>query len=226
MPPIRAVLFDFAGTLAVPAAPAAWLRALEPAWPDAEIARVAAALDAAGAVPGGPYPASIPETIADDYARRDTDAATHRRAYEGLLATVVAPALARRLYDRVLEADGWVAYPDAAPVLAGLRERGVAIGVATNVGFELRPVAAGLGLLDAVDAWTSSLEVGAAKPDPRLFAAAAAAVGAAPEECLFVGDNATADNGGVALGMRTLLLPMSPPGAAHGLDAVLRLAAG
>jgi hypothetical protein len=40
-----------------------------------------------------------------------------------------------------------------------------------------------------------------------------------------VGDHPTDDDGGGALGIRTLILPMSPPGARHGLDRVLALVA-
>jgi FMN phosphatase YigB (HAD superfamily) len=49
-------------------------------------------------------------------------------------------------------------------------------------------------------------------------------VGADPAATLMVGDNAVDDTGGLALGIRTLLLPMSPAGEPHGLDAVLALA--
>jgi hypothetical protein len=38
-----------------------------------------------------------------------------------------------------------------------------------------------------------------------------------------VGDNAGVDDGGLALGMPTLLLPMTPPGSDHGLARVLSL---
>jgi hypothetical protein len=38
-----------------------------------------------------------------------------------------------------------------------------------------------------------------------------------------VGDRPQADGGAVGAGLRTLLIPMSAPGAPHGLGAVLAL---
>jgi HAD superfamily hydrolase (TIGR01509 family) len=202
---VRAVLFDVAGTLAMPRA-----RAGEEA------------LDAAGR-PGGPYPSSVPDALADAYAARDLDPDAHRAAYVGLLSTVVAPAAATAVYERILVPDGWVAYPDAAPTLAALRARGIRTAAVSNVGYDLRPVLDGLGLLEHLDAVVLSCEVGAIKPDPAIFLAALRAVGVAPAEALMVGDHPTADGGAADCGIRTLLLPMSPAGADHGLGAALAL---
>jgi hypothetical protein len=38
-----------------------------------------------------------------------------------------------------------------------------------------------------------------------------------------VGDNHRTDGGAIESGLRTLLLPLPPPGATRGLEAVLRL---
>jgi HAD superfamily hydrolase (TIGR01509 family) len=211
---LRAVLFDVAGTLAMPEDGAAWAAACDVP------ASVVGALEAAGR-PGGPYPSAVPEALAATYAARDLDPATHRRAYVGLLSTVVDRSLAERLYSRILVPEGWVAYPDAAPVLRSLRARGVRVAAVSNVGFDLRPVLAGLGLLELLDACVLSFEVGAAKPDPRMFAAALAALDASPAETLMVGDHPEADGGAAALGISTLILPMTPPASVHGLRAVL-----
>jgi HAD superfamily hydrolase (TIGR01509 family) len=221
---VRAVLFDVAGTLAVPLDAGAWLAAaarVAGVAPD-DSAALAARLAAAG-LPGGPYPASVPPALRDAYAARDRDPATHRAAYTGLLETVVDPPLATALYERVLVAEGWAAYPDAAPTLRALRERGVRTVAVSNVGFDLRPVLDGLGLLELLDAVVLSFEVGAVKPAPAIFAAACAAAGATSAETLMVGDHAAADGGAAECGIRTLLLPMTPAGAPHGLRAVLAL---
>jgi HAD superfamily hydrolase (TIGR01549 family) len=212
----RAVLFDVAGTLAMPEDRARWLLRgaglRDPA--------LAARLEAVGR-PGGPYPADVPEEVAVAYAARDTSPAAHRAGYVGLLATACDRAVAEGLYARILVADGWVAYADAAPVLGALRERGLRVGAVSNVGFDLRPVLDGLGLLALLEAVVLSYEVGAVKPDPRIFRAACAALAVAPEDTLMVGDHAEADGGAAAVGMRTLILPMTPPGSVHGLRAVL-----
>jgi len=225
---VRGVLFDVAGTLAMPEDRDAWLAgaaaSLGLAPPD-DAATLAAELERVGR-PGGPYPATVPDALLDIYNNRDAGPQAHRAAYAGLLATAPSlpdPRLATALYERILAPEGWVAYPDAAPALAALREGGVRIAAVSNVGFDLRPVLAGLGLLDHLDAIVLSYEVGAVKPAPRIFAAACTALGVAPAEALMVGDHALADGGAADAGIRTLLIPMSAAGEPHGLDAVLRL---
>lgn len=210
----EAVLFDVAGTLAIPEERDAWLRAVgaDPA--------LAEALERVGR-PGGPYPATVPDALAEAYNNRDASPERHRAAYTGLLATVVDPALATALYERILVPEGWSAYPDAAPTLKALKARGIATAAVSNVGFDLRPVLAGLGLLEDLDVVVLSYEIGAVKPDPDVFFMACDALGAEPERSLMVGDNREADGGAMDAGLGFLHLPMTPPGAPHGLAAVL-----
>jgi HAD superfamily hydrolase (TIGR01509 family) len=226
---VRAVLFDVAGTLAMPEARDAWLAGAAASigvdlGGDGAAQALADDLEAAGR-PGGPYPSHIPDAIAADYASRDRDSAAHRAGYVGLLSTVALPdsRLAPALYERILTAAGWTVYPDAVPTLAALRARGVATVAVSNVGFDLRPVLDGLGLLEHLDAVVLSYEVGAVKPEPAIFAAACDVVGVPPAGALMVGDHAAADGGAADFGIRTLLLPMSPAGEDHGLAAVLAL---
>jgi HAD superfamily hydrolase (TIGR01509 family) len=223
---VRGVLFDVAGTLLMPEDGDAWLRgglnAVGAALGDDDVHALVAALEAAGR-PGGPYPASVPETLAPAYAARDLDPDTHRTAYVGLLSTVALPhpELAEVLYERIRRPECWVPYADAAPVLAKLRALGLAVGVVSNVGFDFRPILAAHGLLGLLDGCVLSLEAGTTKPDPRIFAAACAAIGTAPEQTLMVGDHPGADGGAAAAGLQALVLPMTPAGGVHGLAAVL-----
>jgi HAD superfamily hydrolase (TIGR01509 family) len=215
--PTRAVLFDFAGTLAMPEDRDAWLAACGVADGDGLGER----LEAVGRP--GPTPAVVPEALAAAYAARDHDTTSHRAAYTGLFETLVDAATATALYERTLVAEGWHVYPDAVPTLRALRERGIATALVSNVGFDLRPVLNGLGLAEWLDAIVLSYEVGAIKPEPAIFRAALDALGdVAPGDALMVGDHA-ADGGAVALGIRSLLLPYARPTAPHGLDAVLAL---
>lgn len=217
--PTRAVLFDFAGTLAMPEERDAWLAAAGVSV-DGDLA---ARLEAVGRP--GPTPAVVPAALAEVYAARDDDPVSHRAAYTGLFSTLVDPATAERLYGRTLIPGGWRLYTDALATLRALRERGIATAVVSNVGFDLRPVLDGLGLSSLLDAVVLSYEVGAIKPDPAIFRAALDALGGvAPQDALMVGDH-PADGGAVALGIRTLLLPYSKAGATQGLDAVLALVA-
>lgn len=103
--------------------------------------------------------------------------------------------------------------PDAAPVLAGLRERGLRVGVLSNTIWpRVRHEAwfARDGVLDLIDGAVYSSEIAWTKPHPEAFRAAAAAVGAEPEQVLFVGDRPFEDiHGASRVGMRTALVPFT-----------------
>ena len=225
--PITAVLFDFHGTLAQVEEPAEWVAKAAAACgvdlASADARGLAKALVAAGRA-GGPFPDAVPPHLADLWERRDLSTQAHRSAYTGLAATVPCDidGLPAALYERLLRPDGWRLYADTLPVLRALRAAGVGVAMVSNIGFDLRPMAAALGLADLVDAYALSYEVGACKPAPDIFRAALDDLGVAPRDALMVGDT-PADAGAAALGCRCLILPASPPDAVHGLPAVLDL---
>ena len=74
-----------------------------------------------------------------------------------------------------------------------------------------------------VTSFTLSYEVGAVKPDHRIFDAACAALNLAPGEVVMVGDDPRADSGAVLAGIPTMLLPALGPHADNGIDAVIDL---
>ncbi|RZU36241.1 putative hydrolase of the HAD superfamily [Streptomyces sp. BK022] len=203
---MTAVLFDFSGTLCRVESTESWLRATLAATgtrlEERRLVEAAAALEVAGALPGGAEPADVPADLAAAWAERDLDTASHRAAYTGLSRQVPLPAdsLHDALYDRAVTPAAWTPYPDAPRVLGELRRRGIAVGVVSNIGWDPRPVFRQYGLDKYVDAYVLSYEHGARKPDPRLFAAACAELGVAPEHTLMVGDSRTADGGAAALG--------------------------
>jgi putative hydrolase of the HAD superfamily len=84
----------------------------------------------------------------------------------------------------------------------------------------LRPVFAKHGLDRLVDSFTHSFEVGAEKPDPAIFLAAAKSLGVTPRETLMVGDHAV-DAGAERAGMRAFILPAEFDGDVRGLAAVV-----
>jgi HAD superfamily hydrolase (TIGR01493 family) len=203
---MTAVLFDFSGTLFRVESTESWLRgALAEAGvqlPEAEVVQAAQALEAVGALPGGVSPAWLPEDVASVWGVRDKSAELHRAAYTGLSRQVALPdpALHDLLYDRHMAPAAWAPYPDAVEVLRALRERGIGIGVVSNIGWDLRPVFRKHGLDPYVDAYVLSYEHGVQKPDARLFAAACARLDADPRDVLMVGDDRRADGGAAALG--------------------------
>ncbi|AQS70969.1 HAD family hydrolase [Streptomyces pactum] len=203
---MAAVLFDFSGTLFRVESADAWLRAALAgaglALPGPELAETARALEAAGALPGGANPLRVPEELAEVWETRDQSPELHRAAYTGLSRQVPlpGPGLHDALYDRHMAPVAWRPYPDAAEVLGALRGHGIAVGVVSNIGWDLRPVFRAHGLDRYVDTYVLSYEHGIRKPDPRLFATACAALGAEPGRTLMVGDDRRADGGAAALG--------------------------
>jgi HAD superfamily hydrolase (TIGR01549 family) len=163
----------------------------------------------------------------DELAKgRDLSAAAHREVWTALFerANTMVPDVAITLYERVMDPRAWIPYPDTAPTLRALRERGVKIGIVSNVPQDLRPIFAAHRLADLIDAFTHSFEVGAEKPDPAIFLRACEALGTKPAETLMVGDHPVADAGALKAGLRFHLLP--PDGAVEkprGLDRVVAI---
>lgn len=88
-------------------------------------------------------------------------------------------------------------FDDAVGVLAAVRERCDAIVLVTNgFGDTQRDKVAVTGLARYVDGVVASGEIGAAKPDGVIFAAASRLAGVAPESVWHVGDNLLTDVGG------------------------------
>ncbi|CAL9641969.1 HAD family hydrolase [Streptomyces sp. enrichment culture] len=205
---MAAVLFDFSGTLFRVESTESWLRAVLTETghrlPGPELTRLARALEEAGALPGGTAPKEVPADLAGLWAVRDESARQHRAAYTGLSRRVPLPdpALHDALYERHMTPAAWTPYPDAPEVLRTLRERGIGVGVVSNIGWDPRPVFRAHGLDRYVDTYVLSYEHGVQKPDPRLFAVACEALGADPRRVVMVGDSRAADGGAAALGCR------------------------
>ncbi|MGY1502852.1 HAD family hydrolase [Streptomyces sp. QTS52] len=203
---MAAVLFDFSGTLFRIESTESWLRAVLAerglALSAPELAVSARALEAAGALPGGASPQRLPEELAAVWRIRDESAEFHRAAYTGVARQVPLPdpGLYDALYARHMTPAAWTPYTDAVEVLGALRERGIPVGVVSNIGWDLRPVFREHGLDPYVDAYVLSYEHGVQKPDPRLFKVACDALGVLPHDVLMVGDDRRADGGAVALG--------------------------
>ena len=111
-------------------------------------------------------------------------------AYAGADATHASAAA--ELHRRVYQASR-CRVPGALELLRALRGR-VRIAVVTNNTMaEQTEKLATFGLAALVDALVTSEEIGAAKPDGRIFAAALQRVDCAPDEAVMVGDSWTHD---------------------------------
>jgi putative hydrolase of the HAD superfamily len=99
------------------------------------------------------------------------------------------------------------AFPDAPPALRELRARGLRLVVASNWDCSLPEVLRAAGLDGLVDGVVTSAEVGAAKPDGRLFRAALELAGCEPDQAVYVGDSPATDiEGAAAAGLRAVLV--------------------
>jgi putative hydrolase of the HAD superfamily len=101
-------------------------------------------------------------------------------------------------------------YPEVPGALRALRDAGARLVVASNWDVSLHEVLDRTGLAPLVDGAVSSAEVGAAKPDPALFAAALEVAGADASDALHVGDSLEADVAGArAAGIEPVLVVRS-----------------
>jgi putative hydrolase of the HAD superfamily len=111
------------------------------------------------------------------------------------------------LLDALLESLRFFAYPDVAPALAALRAAGVRIVVVSNWDASLHERLHETGLAPLIDGALASAEVGAAKPERAIFAAALELAGSVPEDAWHVGDSPEADVAGArAAGLRPVLI--------------------
>ncbi len=218
----QAVLFDFSGTLFDDTgvlSPPALVRAA---------ARHGVELDeeaAGGVIRRTLRHVDSPEGHA---AREGCDLSTeaHRAVWTGLIAEAgpYGPELTAALYECLIDPAAWLPYPDTVPVLRALSDRGVRVGVLSNIGWDIRPAFDRLGALAGLHAVVLSCEQGVAKPDPALFALACERLAAPPASVLYVGDDPVKDGAAVRAGLPVYLLPAErDAGTPRGLAAVLRL---
>jgi HAD superfamily hydrolase (TIGR01509 family) len=117
----------------------------------------------------------------------------------------------------------WIPYAQSAATLRSLRAHGVAVGIVSNTGWDVRTVFPAHAMSDAVTCFTLSYEVGFVKPDHQIFDAACESLRLSPGNVVMVGDNPRSDGGAVTAGIRTLLLPALSPHADNGVAAILGL---
>lgn len=131
-----------------------------------------------------------------------------RRVFEAAGGTATDGATARYLaHYEAHPADHSTLFRDAGEALPVLRERGLKIAICTNKETELsRTVLRALGVEDAVDAIVGAGDTPRIKPDPTHVLAALEAVGAAPDEALYVGDNDVDVEAAAAAGVPCVLV--------------------
>jgi putative hydrolase of the HAD superfamily len=112
----------------------------------------------------------------------------------------------------LLESLRFFAYPDVPPVLGALREAGVRLVVVSNWDASLHERLHETGLASLLDGALASAEVGAAKPEGAIFAAALQLTGSVPEDTWHVGDSPEADVVGArTAGLHAVLIARDGP---------------
>lgn len=120
--------------------------------------------------------------------------------------------------------------PGAAELLAGLRARGLRLGLISNTmwpGAYHEADLARFGLREPFEVLFFSSDERVWKPDPEIFRRAARALGLTPEEAAFIGDSRTMDvMGAQRAGLRGVWIENSDPYLSEGLhitpDATIR----
>jgi putative hydrolase of the HAD superfamily len=121
------------------------------------------------------------------------------------LDDLVLEPLFDELYQHYAQPRAWMVYDEVPSLLRQLHEAGHRLYVLSNFDKRLRAILNGHDLSRWFQGMIISSEVGASKPHRRIFEAAMNMAGARPEQCLHIGDDASADVAGAeALGIRAL----------------------
>ena len=193
---MTAVVFDFYGTLTPFSTPASWAE---------HLARLAAVLGVAPGALAGVLDASYPE-------RATGRLGGARQTLRTLAARLGAHPAEEKLdkayrMRQALQESLMRMRPEALPVIAQLRERGLRIGLVSDCTSELPDAWPRLPVAPLIDAPVFSCVEGIRKPDPRLFRTVAERLGARPAGCLYVGDGGGRElTGSSAVGMHAVLL--------------------
>jgi HAD superfamily hydrolase (TIGR01493 family) len=214
---VKAVIFDFSGTLFHCAETRAWLvDALAEAGIEAtddQIDRYAARLHESGGQPGG-YSGDVPlpDRLRPLWERRDLDPSAHRSVYTELMRTAELPwpGIEDVLYEQHWRPENWVPFPDTGAALETLHRQQIPVAVLSNIPQDIVPVFRYQDLDQFVAAYVLSYAEGIQKPDPEIFRRACDRLGHDPADVLMVGDNATADGAATAIGCEFRLVPHRP----------------
>lgn len=155
-----------------------------------------------------------PEVFLPGWRKTEEARATGRATFEEVVETlmqehdVYTPELYRKVVNRRLavQADCFMhLHPQILPMLSGLREQGLKIGLITNCFSEEAELIRESALFPYFDVPCMSWEMGVRKPDPAIYRACLAQLGLSAEECLYVGDGGSNElEAAGALGMEAV----------------------
>ncbi len=158
---------------------------------------------------------AAPARPATNGPRPDDDKGWWRDLVERVFAAVLSPseragfdlpAYFEAVYAHFAEPGVWAAFADVPDALSALREAGYRLGIISNFDRRLHKVVADLSLTPFFEHIVISSEVGADKPDARIFARALELFGTTADNAWHVGDDPRADWGAEVVGLRVFRL--------------------
>ena len=93
------------------------------------------------------------------------------------------------VFDYFSTACAWTLYPETRVTLENWQDQGITLGIISNFDSRLFSVLEALNLDQFFQSVTLSTQVGAAKPDPRIFRAALDVHGLSPDQSFHIGDS-------------------------------------
>ena len=202
---IRAVVFDFYGTLAPGRAP-------QEQWAAREQQAAALGVDVEA------FDAVLTETYRERFAGAGGSIdGSLRWVCERLGVEVDDARLAHAAAVRLATERGFgEPRPEATDVLGAVRADGLRVGLISDCSAELPEYFADLPIAPLVDVPVFSFVTGHTKPAPENYLACSAALGVEPGECVYVGDGGSDElAGATAVGMHAVHLAV--PGERGGL---------
>ena len=117
------------------------------------------------------------------------------------------PKFFAELYAHFATAEPWFVYPDVLPALNRWQQQGIELAVISNFDSRLYAVLKALNLAEYFTSVTISTEVGAAKPDAKIFTSALQKHNCIAKNVLHIGDSFKADYcGAKAAGLNAIWL--------------------
>lgn len=101
--------------------------------------------------------------------------------------------LGEKIYHAFGAGNKWKPFSDVIQVLEKLKREGMILGIISNWDERLSQILSEIGLSYFFNFILASAEVGAAKPDKRIFQRAIRLAGVSPQEVIHVGDHLLAD---------------------------------
>lgn len=195
---IKAVVFDWRGTLVTELDSRQWVREA------LQLARLEHDDNAVDAVLRAIHTPELLSRLQSPDG--NINAERHHQTYFGVFRDAgLDDALAQALWDVDTDPTYNRFAADAAETISVLLESGCKIGVLSNIHFDIRPYFS-TSPFDSIETFVLSYEVDMQKPDPAIFEMMLEALGTRAGETLMVGDRLSRDGAAKNIGMPTIIV--------------------